>query len=200
MLGLGRSKSGPPPARCKGTLLVNLRQYVQTSRDPATWQRIVEAAPPQDRLVLDQTMLGSSWYPVGVWNRALRTYFRGIGDVSAEMRRIARYVADQDLNTVLKFALSIATPDTIMARTGMFWSRYFDCGSLSPQMVKPREWVLVIRGPTEEDQGPSAYTCDDGVGGWVEQALTMAGAQAPRVMHRRCRFRGAPECEAVATW
>src|SRR6185436_16638631 len=134
-------------------------------------------------------LLASSWYPVGVWNRVLKLHFRTVGDPAAEMRRIARYVADRDLNTVLKFALSIATPDTIVARTGMFWSRYFDCGTLTPSMIKRCEWVLAIQCSTDEDGGPSLYTCDMGVSGWVEQALQLAGAKAPRVAHRQCRFR-----------
>jgi hypothetical protein len=187
--------------RCKGTLLVNLRAYVTNHRDAAAWERVVSRLPEHDQEVLRQPLLVSSWYPVGVYNRALRDYLRSFAsDQSAEALKIARYVADRDLNTVLKFALSIAMPDSIVARTGMFWSRYFDVGSLSPQLVKAREWVLTIDCPTGEDEGPSAITCGDGVSGWVTHALLMAGATAPKVVHRRCRFRGAPVCETSVTW
>jgi hypothetical protein len=63
-----------------------------------------------------------------------------------------------------------------------------------PRMVKPREWVLTITGPTGDDEGPSAMNCGDGVCGWVEQALLLCGASTPKVTHQRCRFRGATEC------
>src|SRR5262249_28078973 len=146
--------------RCKGTLLVNLRAYVTANRDAAAWKRIVSRLPERDQEIFDQQLLVSNWYPVGIWNRVLRDYVRRCAtDQSAEVLRIARYIADRDLNTVMKFALSIAMPDTIVARTGMFWSRYFDVGSLVPRMVKAKEWVLHIECPNGEDEGPSVLTC-----------------------------------------
>lgn len=189
--------------RCKGTLLVNLRAFITANRDAAAWERVVSRLPQSDQAVLRQPLLVSSWYPVGVWNRTLRDYLRNFtspSEQSGEILKIARYVADRDLNTVLKFALSIAMPDTIVARTGMFWSRYFDGGFLSPHMVKAREWILTIECPTGEDEGPSALTCGDGVNGWVTHALILAGAPTPKVAHRRCRFRGAPVCETDVSW
>jgi hypothetical protein len=195
-----RNRSSAPTGRCKGTLLVNLRSFVSTTRDAAAWERLVTSLSKQDRDILGQPLLVSTWYPIGVWNRTLRAHIKSAADQSAEIKRLAHYVADRDLNTVLKFALSIAMPDTIVARTGMFWSRYFDAGSLSPKMVRPREWELIISGPTGEDEGPSAMNCGDGVSGWVEQALILAGAQAPKVSHQRCRFRGATECKSHVAW
>lgn len=149
-----KSKSSIPPGKCKGTLLVNLRSFVTTNRDAGAWERLVTSLPKSDRDVLNQPLLASSWYPIGVWNRALRTHVRTANDQAAEIKRFARYVADRDLNTVLKFALSIAMPDTIVARTGMFWSRYFDAGKVFPRMVKPREWVLTITAPPGTTRGP----------------------------------------------
>ena len=200
----GKQKTPVVAGRCKGTLLVNLRAYITTNRDAATWERVVSRLPEPDQVVLKQPLLVSSWYPIGVWNRALRDHVRGVtvdpAAQSVETLRIAKYVAERDLNTVLKFALSIAMPDTIVARTGMFWSRYFDVGTLTPRMLKAREWVLTIDCPTGEDDGPSALTCGDGVNGWVANALILAGASAPKVVHRRCRFRGALVCETDVTW
>jgi hypothetical protein len=192
------AKQKPPvlPGRCKGTLLVNLRAFVTTNRTAGAWERVVSRLPEPDQMVLRQPLLVSSWYPIGVWNRALRDYVRTFAtDHSAEILKVER-----DLNTVLKFALSIARPDTIVARTGMFWSRYFDVGVLTPRMVKAQEWVLTIECPTGEEDGPAALTCGDGVNGWVTHALILAGAPTPKVVHRRCRFRGAPACETDVTW
>ena len=187
--------------RCKGTLLVNLRAFVTSTRDAAAWERVISRLPEPDQPILREPLLVSTWYPVGVWNRVLRDYIRNFAsDPNSELLKIAHYVADRDLNTVLKFALSMAMPDTIVARTGMFWSRYFDAGSLSPRMTKAREWVLSIECPTGEDDGPSAMICSEGITGWVTHALRLAGAQSPKVVHRRCRFRGAPVCESDVTW
>jgi hypothetical protein len=192
-----RTRAG---GRCKGTLLVNLRAHVAATRGERAWDELLEALPGSDAKALRRPLLVSSWYDVGLWNRVLRLHLETAPDPAIEMRRYARYVAERDLNTVLKLVLSIATPDIIVSRTSMFWSRYFDTGTLTPTHVGPRRWVLAIAGPKAEDEGPAAVTCGDGVSGWVEHALRLAGAPAPSVTHVRCRFQGASECSSNVGW
>jgi hypothetical protein len=190
-----------PFGQCRGALLVSLRALVTESLDASAWERLCGTLPSSDRDALARPLLASGWYPVGVWNRLLRNHVRSTFDPSAETRRVARRIADSDFNTFLKLALAIATPDTIIARTGTFWSRYFGKTTvMSPQLVRPREWMLTLTGPTGEDDAPSALNCGDGVNGWIEQALTMAGVQAPKVTHQHCRFRGAPDCKTRVVW
>ena len=189
-----------PIGRCKGTLLVNLRSFVVSEGGDSAWERLVDSASVEDARLLRQQLLVSSQYPVGVWNRVLHAHLDRKPDASAVMLRYARHVASRDLSTVLKFVLSIATPDGIVARTSMFWSRYFDTGSVTPTKVAPQEWTLAIAGPTDEDQGPGAATCGDGVTGWVEQALKLAGAKSPTITHVRCRFQGARVCTSTVRW
>ena len=186
--------------RCKGTLLVNLRSHVTSTDGEAAWTTLVRGSSPADIEVLESPLLVSSWYPVGVWNRALRAQVRAHGDDVNELRKVARHVADRDLNTVLKFILSIANADTIVGRTGMFWSRYFDRGSLTPEKVGPNEWVLTIEGPTGEDAGAGEMTCGEGVSKWVQTALELTGVKSAKVVHERCRFRGQPECRTRVSW
>lgn len=193
-------KTQAPPGKCKGTLLVNLRAFVSAQGGEQAWHELVAASTADDASLLASQILVSSWYSVGVWNRVVGQWLSKSTDPSADMQKYARYVADRDLNTVLKFVLSIATPEVIVARTSMFWSRYFDCGVLKPHELEPRSWTLTITGPKAEDEAPAAFTCGDGVTGWVEHALRLAGAENPRVKHTRCRFNGAPECLSSVTW
>lgn len=194
------AKSNAPPGKCKGTLLVNLRAFVNAQHGPEAWNRLVAGAGADDARLLSSQLLVSSWYSVGAWNRVLARWLSKSPNPSADMQNYARYVADRDLNTVMKLVLSIATPDLIVARTSMFWSRYFDSGVLTPTELAPRRWTLSITGPMAEDEGPAGVTCGDGVTGWVEHALRLAGAETPRVVHERCRFQGAPACLSRVTW
>lgn len=193
-------KTQAPPGKCKGTLLVNLRAFLNAKAGEQAWNELVAAADGEDARLLDSQLLVSSWYPVGAWNRIVGRWLSKSANPSADMQNYARYVADRDLNTVMKLVLSIATPELIVARTSMFWSRYFDCGVLKPTELAPRSWTLTITGPKAEDEAPAAFTCGDGVTGWVEHALRLAGAKEPHVTHTRCRFNGAPECMSLATW
>src|SRR5215472_12419284 len=58
----------------KGSLLVHLREQVVRRVDEQAWDRLVRAASPSDRELLGGVLLTGSWYPMGVWNRALHAF------------------------------------------------------------------------------------------------------------------------------
>jgi hypothetical protein len=194
------AKSLSPGGNCKGTLLVHFRAFVLANGDETAWKTLLAESSRADAALLTSQLLVSSWYGVGVWNRALRIYFAKCSDAAGEVRRYADYVAERDLSTVLKLVLSIATPEIIVSRTSMFWRRYFDVGSLAPTKIGPQHWSLTIVGPKGEDEGPAAICCGGGVSSWVEHALRRSGARSPKVTHVRCRFNGAPECVSDVVW
>jgi hypothetical protein len=188
--------------QAKGALLVHLREHVIRRGDEAAWERLVSAASAADREYLGALLLTGSWYPVGVWNRALTAHLatRPAGDVRDEMMAIAERVADSDMHTLFKVTLRLASPAMVAARAGSLWNRYFDRGTLTSTETAPAHWRLTLEAPTAEELGPSEPLCAYGLVGWAQQALRLAGAKHAVVEHSKCRFAYARYCEYRVTW
>ena len=186
----------------KGTLLKNLGDYVVERQGAAAWRVVVDALPADDRAIINGLLLVGGWYPVGVWNRCIRSYIsRYAKDADAEMMAVARYIADRDLNTLFKVLLKMGSAELVLARTDSLWARYFDVGQFENAEVQKRRWALELTAPVGEEDGPGELTCGPGVCGWLMQALQLTGVKAPRVVQKRCRFRGgAPSCEYEVSW
>lgn len=188
-------------AQCKGTLLLNLRAFVEKRRGAPVWRRLVEAQRPADRAVFEGLLLPAGWYPVGVWNRALTTYLtEHAPEPPREMLEIARFVADRDLNTLFKVLLRMGSPEFVLKRTDSLWTRYFDAGTFMHEQAGPRFFRLALEAPKGEDLAPSEWTCNQGVCGWITQALHLTGARQGAVIHTACRFHNAARCEYEARW
>ena len=185
----------------KGTLLKNLGEYVVERQGPAAWRAVVDPLPADDRAIIDGLLLVGGWYPVGVWNRCIKSYITQYAkDADAEMTAVARHIADRDLNTLFKVLLKMGSAEFLLGRTDSLWSRYFDVDKFENSEVDKRKWALKLTAPVGEDEAPGELTCGPGVTGWVTQALQLTGVKAPRVVHARCRFHGAPSCEYDVTW
>ncbi len=188
--------------RAKGALLVHLREHVIRGAGAEAWERIVRASSAPDREYLGALLLTGSWYPVGVWNRALGAHLatRPAEEARDEMMAIAERVADSDMHTLFKVTLRLASPAMVAARAGSLWGRYFDRGTLTSMETAPAHWRLTLEAPTAEDEGPSEPICAHGLVGWAQQALRLAGATHAVVQHTKCRFAFARYCEYRVTW
>ena len=187
-------------AHGKGTLLVNLKAYVEKQHGVMGWQSLLDALAAPDREVLSGLVLVGGWYPVGTWNRALEKYLSTSRTPSQEMIAIARFIADRDLNSLFKALLRMGSPAFVLSRTDSLWRRYFDVGSFGHAEKSVRQWRLTLEAPTGQDAGPDAWTCNEGVSGWLTQALELTGARQAKVTHVRCRLSGAGHCEYEAHW
>jgi hypothetical protein len=188
-------------ASAKGTLLKHLEEFIVERHGQERWRMVLETLSADDRAAFEGLLLAGNWYPVGVWNRALKAYMsHHLTDTAAEMTAIARFVADRDLNTLFKVILRMRSAEFVLSRTDSLWSRYFDVGEFQQQQTEKRRFALSLNAPVGEDEAPGELTCGLGVCGWLTQALELTGAKNSRIVHTRCRFRGAPQCEYDATW
>src|SRR6185295_15159026 len=126
----------------KGTLLLNLRAYVERQHGPTGWRNVVDFVGDSDRAVLDGMMLTGGWYPVGVWNRVVDAYLSRAEHPGQEMNEIARFTADRDLNSLFKALLRMGSPAFVLSRTDSLWRRYFDAGEFRPKQTSPRQFTL----------------------------------------------------------
>jgi hypothetical protein len=184
----------------KGTLLVHLRAFVIREFGEPGWEQLVGTLRPADREVLGGLVLVGAWLPIGVWNRALETFLTAnYSDPASNMGRLAKFVADRDLNTLFRLVLKVGSPDFILGRTASLYNRYFESGTFVPQKVGPQHWVATLTVPRNEDQGPGLFSCDAGISAWLVHALELSGVR-PTVTHPKCRFNRSPYCQYDLTW
>ena len=188
-------------ARCKGSILVHLKSYVVTTHGERAWEQMLAESTPEDRAVHDSLVIAGGWYPVRVWNHALEhllTRHSGVRTADDEMRRVAAYIADRDLNSVYKMVLRLGSPEFLLKRTDSLWSRYFDLGKFGSEEVGARRWKLWLDCPRGEDV-PDRFTCDPGVCAWIEMGLKNTGVNGS-LKHTDCRFINGSRCEYAVTW
>jgi len=185
--------------RCKGSILVHLRAYAESTYGKDAWTDMLVASKPEDRAVLEGIVIAGGWYPVGLWNRALGALLAGqSAAVDAEMRKVASYIADRDLNTVYKMVLRLGSPEFLLRRTDSLWSRYFDSGKFTHQELGPKKFKLLLDAAKTVDS-PDRLTCGPGVCAWIEMGMKNTGVEG-RVQHVECRFDNGQRCEYLATW
>lgn len=192
--------AGGPIGRVKGTLLLHLRAFVVREFGESGWTALLSALRPSDRQVLEGLVLVGGWQPIGVWNRSLEVFLtKNYANPAGSMGRLAKFVADRDLNTLFRLFLKVGSPDFILSRMGFLYRRYFDVGALTPQKIGPQHWVATLTVPRHEEQGPGLYSCDPGFSAWLVHALELSGVR-PTVTHPKCRFDRSMYCQYDLVW
>ncbi|HEY6558640.1 MAG TPA: hypothetical protein VI072_15260 [Polyangiaceae bacterium] len=190
----------PAPGKIKGTLLVHLKSYALRSHGEGVWNEALAVLPSNDRAILAEPLIVGVWYPVGVWNRALRAYVtQNFHNPGRAMTAFAQYVAAEDLSTLFKLVLRVGSAEFVLTRTDSLYNRYFDSGRWVAHKRGGRFWQCELTAPIDEDQGPGELSCNEGMTAWVRRALELTATRA-RVEHVRCRFQGAPSCSYEVSW
>jgi len=185
----------------KGLLFGHLETFATQTSGPDAYRNTVAALDPADRDVLSGLVLASGWYPVGTWNRALDRYLRTYHpNPKKGMDAFSVLLGDRELTGLVKFVLKLGSPEFMLKRTNFLWARYFDQGEFSAEEIGPKQWKLVLEGPTDENLAPSRYNCEKGAAPWLTRGLQLAGCENGRVDHLKCRFDGGGRCEFRATW
>ncbi len=186
--------------QAKGSVLLHLREYMIRSHGDAAWQETRSSLVDEDRDVIDGIIISGGWYPVRVWNHCLDTYLlKQYEDPDEGMRKVARFIADRDLNSVYKMVLRLGSPEFLVKRTNSLWSRYFSKGEMQAFEVGDASWRIVLAAPSAKDSAPGYFTCGPGVCAWIEHGLRLTGAHAS-VEHVRCRLEEGVSCEYRVKW
>ena len=200
MLSAAENPTFVKQGKAKGTVFVHLREYVQRTHGERAWLKVREGLPAEDRRTLDELVIVGGWYPVGIWNRALALYLpANHSNPEDGMRKLAAYIAENDLNKLYKMILSMGSPEFLLRRTASLWSRYFDVGDFEATELANKKWRLTLTCPREPEAAPDFYTCGPGVSAWIENGLKLTGTTA-KVDHAKCRFYASPRCEYEVTW
>lgn len=112
----------------RGSNLHHMRSYVQSQYDGSAWRQVLQSMRTDDASVL-RGLLPVGWYPLELQYRLVQaiddTLGRGDG---AEVRKIGRYEAQQDLTVVHRLFLRMANPGFVLEQSGRYWNRFYKSG------------------------------------------------------------------------
>lgn len=182
--------------RIKGTAIRGALKFVKNADGSVSIPDVIAALPDDVRPVFDQRILASEWYPYPAYAELLREIDGALGQGDLRlMPELGRFLAEQDVQGVLRIIASFSSVESLVSKGEWFWSRYCDTG---------RSIVL------ESDAGKAIMALQDfpnvaihhchAITGWLGGLAERVGGKSVRSVQTRCVHRGDTRCQWEATW
>ena len=115
----------------RGPNFVYGMEFVREEHGLKTWERVVEAMPPEAAAVWNGPLLITSAYPFTAFKAMLAALTEVVGaKPEEETAQMYSYIADRSLNSVYKFFFRLAQPSFVISRYPILWQRFFKSGSV----------------------------------------------------------------------
>jgi len=165
--------------RTKGTGLLSWTRFIDERYGAGTMNKILADAPPELRGIYPN-ILPSGWYPIEfggfVYEGLVRLKVGGDRREQAKVfDEIGRRVAEDNLNTVYKFILSMLSPDRVLGMTPKLWTTYFQGIDIKVTPGTDKSGTVVVEG-----LAPFTYIAPVACG-WLTLAYELCGAKIATV-------------------
>ncbi|HTN89119.1 MAG TPA: hypothetical protein VL242_35820 [Sorangium sp.] len=179
----------------KGTLISSRAQALRQSYGERFVADLGRQLSPQAARHLAEPPMPSSWYELAplieIDCALLHGVFAGRMD---KMRHFGADVARNDLTTVYK-TMAVGGAASLLKRFGLVYRTYFKYGDFAVKTVSDVAGTATLSGG-----GLPLYMCSQGVSGWIEAGLAVAGSRRIAVEHTACRHRAATRCIWSISW
>jgi hypothetical protein len=187
-------------ARIKGLALRARIDFLETKFGRAGLLKVLETLAPQQREVLEQGVLISSFYPLALSDALLgaaeRVHGRGDG---ALCREIGAASGRKGLTTVYRVFTTSSQHEAIgeqMARTtALVWQTYYDTGRFATRVVSETSIRSELTGIKLE----APWLCHILLG-YQAAHIEVLGGRNVEVTHPECTLRGDNCCAWESRW
>lgn len=183
--------------RVKGAILGARLKFVRDRGGAAALEEVLARLPAPDRGILSGWILPISWYPLDLELRlddAIAAVLSP-GDRARVFLEMGRESAQVNLTGAQAPFVKTGDPHFFLANVPRMYATYHSQGRRSYTKTGARSAIV----KTFDAERVSVDDCLTVVG-WLERALQLSGAEAPRVSEAQCRARGAPHCEYRCEW
>ena len=189
--------AGDQSPRVKGAILGARLTFVRERGGEKALGQVLARLPAPDREVLTGWILPISWYPLELETRLDDAIAAVLSpnDRSGVFLEMGRQSAQVNLTGPQAPFVKAGEPHFFLANVPRMYATYHSKGRRSYE--RTGDASAVIR--TFDAERVSQDDCLTVVG-WLERALQLSGAAAPRVREAQCRARGAPHCEYRCEW
>lgn len=184
-------------ARIKGFAIRGLLRYVKTSSRPGGIPAVLARLPAPFAEHFKSQVNSSAWYPYEVFGALLRSVDAtlGKGDL-ALVREIGLRSAVEDSGTIFKIIATIASVETIVRRSPIFWQKYCDTGLIDVIEVEKGHFRVALKDFPGIDEAHCRL-----ITGWIEgMAQAAASSKTLALEQVRCVHRRDPWCEYEGRW
>lgn len=164
--------------RTKGTGIKSWSTYIETKYGAGTMSKLLADLPPELRGIYPN-VLTSEWYPVEFAGFAFTAMAKTLVPDPREQTKffdeIGRVIAQDNLNSIYRFVLSMMSPDRVLGMTPRLWTTYFEGVEVTVTPGENRSGKVVVQGLEGLPYiGPVAC-------GWLTLAYELCGAKVATV-------------------
>ena len=171
-----------------------LVKFLGRELTPEQHAALIKSLTPEDAAYLHRIVLAGDWIPIDVMNRITEAAAASAGKpLDSFARSAGRFAADEAVNGIYRWIVFLRTPAFVLGKASRAWSTLYNRGRLE-LTTEGRSAAVVLHDFPSHPAGCGRVT------GWMEKLGEMTGVENLRVIHRRCRANGAPECEWSVTW
>jgi len=166
----------------KGVSVISTRDFVSTKFNTEDYNSWLKSLSAESLSIMNGNLLASNWYP---YVRAMLEPTKAVCDLfyGGSMRgaeEIGKFSADKSLHGIYRFFVKVASPDSLLKRASNIFQSYYNPCRI--ELIKEGERMYVMK--FSEFDPPSPFV-EHRVLGWVEEALSICGANSVRTSIRK---------------
>jgi hypothetical protein len=167
---------GEPEAKASG--LISWTRVLRKSVDSARWSRFLAALPPEARALVEKPPLPITWLPM----KLVRPIFERANDLLLDddlekVADVSRRQISEDLSTIYRVFIRVASPRFVVSRASVIYSTYFRNNG-SARVVAETERSVDILVEDVALPSPDLYAR---MRGSILGGIELTGARSPRV-------------------
>ena len=183
--------------KVKGIAIAIMPEFIKEKFGPEGLAKWLEALPQESQEIFKSHILVSKWFPAAeAYHLPTEVMCRELyeGDLKGAWE-LGRYSADYALKGVYKAFVKSPVVTVNVGHAGLMLPTYFQPATIEVVTLEERRAVLRI---TRFEV--SSHQVEQRMGGWMERALEIAGAERPKVEIARSLARQDPYTEYLLTW
>jgi hypothetical protein len=168
--------SGEPEAKASG--MISWTSVLRKRVDSARWSRFLAALPPETRTLVENPPLPMTWLPI----RLLLPIFEQangllLDDDMEKVADVSRRQMREDLSTIYRVFIRVASPRYVASRAAVIYSTYFRNNGAA-RVVAETERSVDIAVDGVALPSPDLYAR---IRGSILGGIELTGARSPRV-------------------
>ncbi len=181
----------------KGTALIAIRDYVK-SNYPERYDEWLGKLSEKSREIYTGAIDSSKWYPITIagiepTRKAIEMFFQG--DYQKGAWEAGKFSAQKALTGIYKIFVKASSPGYIIQRASRIFATYYQPCKMEVLDKTDKSVVLEISNMTESD-----IVIEYRIGGWIEKALEISGANNISVNFPKSIAKGDTVTQLAVTW